>query len=604
MTPQHYLPADIERTSMSIITEELAQRRLEVPPENAAVVKRVIHTTADFDYAQNLHFTPAAVAAGIAAMHEGVTIITDTNMALAGITKPGLAKLGGQVMCFMADPAVAAAAKEAGTTRAVAAMHKAAQEYPRAVLAVGNAPTALLAIAEEIENGLRPALVIGVPVGFVNVVESKERLFATCGQYGVPAIVAMGRKGGSNVAAAICNALLYQAAEMLDPKARGLYANIPDVGVKKLNAACAYGGGPLVVRTIEDNYKLPIDNYASVDFDSMIDIIDAIGGIELSPSDDEIRVANQYVDEMCRLRNVDASAHQYTAGGEQHVDGYQAVAYARIRYVGNSDYQRTERQREVLSKMMQKMKSSSVTELSALADTILPSVTHNIDQSTLMTLIGELPTILSYEIVQSRVPYDDLYSSKGEMLVPDFAATILDYNDTRKLVVENPDACVRYFLVKPSDVAIYVEHGAADIGIVGKDILTESGADVYELLDTGMGKCRMCVAGPAGFTDDESRALRVATKFVNIARDHYERRGRDIDIVKLNGSIELAPILGLSDVIVDIVETGTTLKENDLTVIEEFMPISARFIANKASYKFKYAQLTELLNKMKEALAK
>lgn len=221
MTPQHHLPADIERTSMHIITEELAQRRLEVPPENAAVVKRVIHTTADFDYAQNLHFTPAAVAAGIAAMHEGVTIITDTNMALAGITKPGLAKLGGQAVCFMADPAVAAAAKEAGTTRAVAAMHKAAQEYPRAVLAVGNAPTALLAIAEEIENGLRPALVIGVPVGFVNVVESKERLFATCGQYGVPAIVAMGRKGGSNVAAAICNALLYQAAEMLDPKARG-----------------------------------------------------------------------------------------------------------------------------------------------------------------------------------------------------------------------------------------------------------------------------------------------------------------------------------------------------------------------------------------------
>ena len=179
-----------------------------------------------------------------------------------------------------------------------------------------------------------------------------------------------------------------------------------------------------------------------------------------------------------------------------------------------------------------------------------------------------------------------------------------DYNDTRKLVVENPDACVRYFLVKPSDVAIYVEHGAADIGIVGKDILTESSADVYELLDTGMGKCRMCVAGPANFADDESRALRVATKFVNIARDHYERRGRDIDIIKLNGSIELAPILGLSDVIVDIVETGTTLRENDLTVIEEFMPISARFIANKASYKFKYAQLTELLNKMKEALAK
>ena len=179
-----------------------------------------------------------------------------------------------------------------------------------------------------------------------------------------------------------------------------------------------------------------------------------------------------------------------------------------------------------------------------------------------------------------------------------------DYNETRKLVVENPAAGIRYFLVKPSDVAIYVEHGAADIGIVGKDILTEANADVYELLDTGMGKCRMCVAGPADFADDESRALRVATKFVNIARAHYESVGRDIDIIKLNGSIELAPILGLSDVIVDIVETGTTLKENNLAVLEEFMPISARFIANKASYKFKYRELSTLLNKMKEALQK
>lgn len=221
MTPQHHLPADIERTSMRIITEELARRGLTILPENAAVVKRVIHTTADFEYAQNLQFTPGAVAAGAEAMHAGATIITDTNMALAGITKPGLAKLGGQALCFMADPAVAAAAKQAGTTRAVAAMHKAAKDYPGAVLAVGNAPTALLAIAEEIENGLRPALVIGVPVGFVNVVESKRHLFAVCGKYHVPAIVAMGRKGGSNVAAAICNALVYSAAEMLDPKARG-----------------------------------------------------------------------------------------------------------------------------------------------------------------------------------------------------------------------------------------------------------------------------------------------------------------------------------------------------------------------------------------------
>ena len=221
MTPQHHLPADIERTSMRIITEELAQRGLTILPENAAVVKRVIHTTADFDYAQNLQFTPGAVAAGAEAMHAGATIISDSNMALAGIIKPGLAKLGGQAACYMADPEVAARAKAEGTTRAVAAMHKAAAEHPGAILAVGNAPTALLTIAEQIEAGLRPALVIGVPVGFVNVVESKERLFVTCEAHGVPAIVAMGRKGGSNVAAAICNALIYSAAEMLDPTARG-----------------------------------------------------------------------------------------------------------------------------------------------------------------------------------------------------------------------------------------------------------------------------------------------------------------------------------------------------------------------------------------------
>ena len=221
MTPQHHLPADIERTSLSIITAELDAMGLTPPPETAAVVKRVIHTTADFDYAQTLHFTPGAVAAGIAAMHAGATIITDTNMALAGISRPGLAKLGCEAVCYMADPAVAEAAKQAGTTRAVAAMHRAAREHPGAILAVGNAPTALLTIAEEIEAGLRPALVIGVPVGFVNVVESKEILFAICEQHGVPAIAAMGRKGGSNVAAAICNALVYSAAEMLDPSARG-----------------------------------------------------------------------------------------------------------------------------------------------------------------------------------------------------------------------------------------------------------------------------------------------------------------------------------------------------------------------------------------------
>ena len=221
MTPQHHLPADIERTSISIITRELDELGLTPPPETAAVVKRVIHTTADFDYAKNLRFTPGAVEAAVRALQRGAVIVTDTNMALAGISRPGLAKLGCEAVCYMADPAVAEAAKQAGTTRAVAAMHRAAREHPGAILAVGNAPTALLTIAEEIEAGLRPALVIGVPVGFVNVVESKETLFAVCEQHGVPAIVAMGRKGGSNVAAAICNALVYSAAEMLDPAARG-----------------------------------------------------------------------------------------------------------------------------------------------------------------------------------------------------------------------------------------------------------------------------------------------------------------------------------------------------------------------------------------------
>ena len=175
-----------------------------------------------------------------------------------------------------------------------------------------------------------------------------------------------------------------------------------------------------------------------------------------------------------------------------------------------------------------------------------------------------------------------------------------DYNESRKLVVENPAAGIRYFLVKPSDVAIYVEHGAADVGIVGKDILAESGADVYELLDTGLGKCRMCVAGPEDFQDDPARTLRVATKFVNIAKAYYAAQGRDIDIIKLNGSIELAPLRGLSDVIVDIVETGATLRENHLKVLTEFLPISARVVANRASFQFKRREIEKLLGKLAE----
>ena len=221
LTPQHHLPADIERTSLSIIAKELAELGLTPPPENEAVVKRVVHATADFDYAKNLRFTAEAVAQGVAALRAGAVIVTDTNMALAGISKPALAKLGGTACCYMADPEVAAAARAAGTTRAVASMQRAAREHPQAVYAVGNAPTALLTLADQIESGLRPALVIGVPVGFVNVVESKERLMSVCEAHGVAAIAAMGRKGGSNVAAAICNALVYEAASQLDPAARG-----------------------------------------------------------------------------------------------------------------------------------------------------------------------------------------------------------------------------------------------------------------------------------------------------------------------------------------------------------------------------------------------
>ncbi|MBE7024805.1 MAG: ATP phosphoribosyltransferase [Ruminococcaceae bacterium] len=166
--------------------------------------------------------------------------------------------------------------------------------------------------------------------------------------------------------------------------------------------------------------------------------------------------------------------------------------------------------------------------------------------------------------------------------------------NSRKLIFENPEKGVRYFWVKPSDVAIYVERGAADIGVAGKDILLEYAPDVYELFDLDIGKCRMAVAAMRGFRDDPRKTLRVATKFTNITKNYYASRGRDIDIIHLNGSIEIAPILGLSDVIADIVETGTTLKENNLEVIETIVPISARLIANKAGFKFKSRQIETL----------
>lgn len=214
-------PADIERTSLSIIERELAQMGIHLSPEQAPVVKRVIHATADFDFAETLTFTQSAVRRALDALGQGVSVITDTNMAKAGLSRPGLKKLGGEALCFMADPEVASRAKREGSTRAVAAVRYAAARWPNGVFAVGNAPTALFRLAEEIEGGCRPSLVIAVPVGFVNVTEAKERIWETCLAYDIPAILARGRKGGSTVAAAVCNALIYAAADMTDPEKRG-----------------------------------------------------------------------------------------------------------------------------------------------------------------------------------------------------------------------------------------------------------------------------------------------------------------------------------------------------------------------------------------------
>ena len=178
-----------------------------------------------------------------------------------------------------------------------------------------------------------------------------------------------------------------------------------------------------------------------------------------------------------------------------------------------------------------------------------------------------------------------------------------DIFEGRKLVFESKDSGVRYFWVKPSDVPIYVERGAADIGVAGKDILLEHEPNVYELKDLGVGKCRMVVAAPKGFTDNPEYPLRVATKFVNIAQDYYSSVGRDIDIIQLNGSIEIAPILGLSDVIVDIVETGSTLRENGLEVLEEICPLSARMIVNPVSMQMEQERIKNLIMQIRQVLA-
>ncbi|MBQ8850721.1 MAG: ATP phosphoribosyltransferase [Clostridia bacterium] len=175
--------------------------------------------------------------------------------------------------------------------------------------------------------------------------------------------------------------------------------------------------------------------------------------------------------------------------------------------------------------------------------------------------------------------------------------------ENRKLIFENPEKGVRYFWVKPSDVVIYVERGAADIGIAGKDIILEYKPDIYELADLGIGRCRMAVAAKKDFCDRRDRTLRVATKFPNIAKSYYSSLSREIDIIKLNGSIELAPILGLSDVIVDIVETGKTLYENDLEPKSDIVNISARLVANKVSYKFKNERIKEICGQIEKVIA-
>ena len=174
-------------------------------------------------------------------------------------------------------------------------------------------------------------------------------------------------------------------------------------------------------------------------------------------------------------------------------------------------------------------------------------------------------------------------------------------DESRKLVFEDEHAGVRYLFVKPMDVAVYVERGAADVGVVGRDILLETEPDVYELLDLGLGRCKLAVAAPAGFVDDFGAVLRVATKYPHVTQRHYQKLERDIEIIKLNGSIELAPILGLSDVIVDIVETGTTLRENNLKVYNCIAQSSAQIIANKRSYNFRQKEITRLVDAITEA---
>lgn len=205
---------------------------------------------------------------------------------------------------------------------------------------------------------------------------------------------------------------------------RDLYADIPGYGVHKLNAACAYGGCSLLVKTLEENYKVHIDNYAWVDFQSMADVIDALGGVDLTITDAEVKVANDYITELCSITGADPQSEYLQGGGDLHCDGIQAVAFGRIRYVGNADFQRTERQRIVMEQMISKMKDLSLGDMNSFATTVLPLIHHDISVSEVLTLTAAAPTFLKYEVRESRVPFDDHYQSMQEILNPDMDYTL------------------------------------------------------------------------------------------------------------------------------------------------------------------------------------
>lgn len=211
---------------------------------------------------------------------------------------------------------------------------------------------------------------------------------------------------------------------------RDLYAEIPNYGVMKLNTAHAIGGGPLIVETLENTYGVVIDNYARVDFNSMTDIIDALGGVDIEISDEEAKSANNSIKEMCKMQGKKYKENKLQSGGKLHLNGIQAVAYSRIRKVGNSDYERTERQRKVLTELFNNITQLKFRDMSKLLNQILPLITHNVDQLTMVSLIARLPEMVTYDIVTDRIPYQDMYYSQNELLIPELEATVAKLQET------------------------------------------------------------------------------------------------------------------------------------------------------------------------------